>query len=68
CAICAASKHSKTPIHRCRAELMWNGQKARCKRSSEGRIVNPEGEVLCTDWQRPKGCPSHNPSHRHECS
>ncbi|KAF8172747.1 hypothetical protein BJ912DRAFT_839910, partial [Pholiota molesta] len=66
CAICLG-RH-RHDISRCSSETLWDGNAARCKRNERGRLVNPEGIVICSDWQRPRSCSSESPHHIHECS
>jgi hypothetical protein len=66
CAICLGRyRHA---INKCNAEHFWDGAKARCSRNQSGRIVNPSGNILCSNWQRPEGCRSTSHDTRHECS
>ncbi|OBZ67521.1 hypothetical protein A0H81_12749 [Grifola frondosa] len=51
CAICL-SRH-KHDVVSCRADFTWDGKRSRCRRNASGRIVNPKGIIICTDWQRP---------------
>ncbi|KAL1758034.1 hypothetical protein FB107DRAFT_208092 [Schizophyllum commune] len=68
CAICLGRhKDNKLDFAECRSRTFWSGGVARCTRNSQGRIVDPEGRVLCTDWQRGI-CTSSSPAHVHECS
>ncbi|KAI0076916.1 hypothetical protein K474DRAFT_1558384, partial [Panus rudis PR-1116 ss-1] len=69
CAICLTdSQHHQGPIHRCNAELLWSGGKARCYRNEKNRIAAPGGREICLDWQRTRGCSSQSGRHLHECS
>jgi hypothetical protein len=66
CAICLGNgPHNVT---KCSLDNFWDGTKARCRRNEDGRIINPSGQTLCIDWQRPKGCTARDHDHRHECS
>ncbi|KAL6310444.1 hypothetical protein BKA93DRAFT_721889 [Sparassis latifolia] len=66
CAICL-SRHTSEQITCCNATMRWNNSgPSRCTRSSKGKIINPDGITICTDWQCPQSCTSK--SHRHECS
>ncbi|KAH9926231.1 uncharacterized protein B0H18DRAFT_831914, partial [Fomitopsis serialis] len=67
CAICLGW-HGSDEIGKCRSSTRWDGQPANCRRNSSGQIVNPDGETICLDWQRPGRCSSSNPKHIHQCS
>ena len=64
CAICL----SRTPhnVRLCRAKKRWDGKQTLYTRNEEARIVDNQGNIICSDWQRPRGCSSTR--HRHECS
>lgn len=67
CVLCLVCFHHN--IHKCAAELLWDGcTKTHCSRNSAGHLVNPEGQELCYDWQRPNSCTNTSHSHVHECS
>ncbi|KAF9786296.1 hypothetical protein BJ322DRAFT_1058741 [Thelephora terrestris] len=66
CPICLG-RHKHHPAS-CQATKMWNGSNARCSRAANGRILNNQGGVLCTDWQRPNRCTNFVAKHLHECS
>ncbi|KAF8151702.1 hypothetical protein B0H34DRAFT_616616, partial [Crassisporium funariophilum] len=66
CAVCLG-RH-RHDIGKCVSDTLWDGNSSRCKRNERGRLVNPEGIILCSDWQRPQSCNSPSPSHVHECS
>jgi hypothetical protein len=53
---------------KCRSETLWDGTKARCRKSDEGRLISPTGTTLCSDWNSRRGCSSSTHEHRHECS
>ncbi|EDR09985.1 uncharacterized protein LACBIDRAFT_318400 [Laccaria bicolor S238N-H82] len=55
-------------VFKCESDTLWDGTPARCKKNSNGRLVNPAGNILCSDWQRPNGCSSTTHDSRHECS
>jgi len=55
-------------IFNCKLCTLWDGSPARCKKNSQGRLVNPAGNILCSDWQRPNSCSSTTHDSRHECS
>lgn len=59
---------SSHPVRECTAERLWDGSKARCARTTGGHITNPQGNVICSDWQRPGGCSTSGHDARHECS
>ncbi|KAL6300604.1 hypothetical protein BKA93DRAFT_697144, partial [Sparassis latifolia] len=50
----------------CNAPSMWDGKPACCHCNFAGHIVNPGGEVICTDWQLPNSCSP--TAHVHKCS
>ena len=55
-------------VYNCSSKTLWDGTPARCQKNENGRLTNPTGSVLCTDWQRPNGCTSTAHDSRHECS
>ncbi|KAF9220079.1 hypothetical protein BS17DRAFT_715661, partial [Gyrodon lividus] len=55
-------------VRNCGWSEFWDGTPTRCHRNVDRRLVNPQGSVVCTDWQRPFGCHSKHPSVIHECS
>jgi hypothetical protein len=66
CALCLATDSHDT--RRCRSESLWDGSKARCKKSDEGRLITPSGTTLCSDWNNRRGCSSNAHELHHECS
>lgn len=66
CALCLATDSHDT--RKCRSETIWDGSKARCKKSEEGRLITPAGTTLCSDWNSRRGCSSTSHEQRHECS
>jgi hypothetical protein len=66
CALCLATKSHDTRM--CRSDVLWDGSPARCQKSKEGRLVNPAGITLCSDWNSRRGCTSNGHEQRHECS
>jgi hypothetical protein len=66
CALCLATDPHDT--RKCRSETLWDGSKARCRKSEEGRLVTPAGTILCSDWNNRRGCTSTLHEQRHECS
>lgn len=66
CPICLGRHRHHTAS--CQATKTWNGEKARCSRASNGRILNRRGAVICADWQRPNRCTDDSGKHLHECS
>ena len=67
CAVCLG-RHRHN-IAQCNASLLWDGSgKPRCHRNSEGRLVTPAGQQLCSNWQRPDGCSASGHDSKHECS
>lgn len=66
CTICLG-RHPHD-VFKCASCSLWDGTPARCQKNAQGRIVNPAGNILCSDWQRPNGCSSSAHDSRHECS
>ena len=66
CTICLG-RHPHD-IFNCASATLSDGSPARCQKNSQGRLVNPAGSILCSDWQRPNGCSSSTHDSRHECS
>ena len=66
CTICLG-RHPHD-IFNCASATLWDGSPVRCQKNSQGRLVNPAGSILCSDWQRPNGCSSSTHDSRHECS
>ena len=66
CTICLG-RHPHD-IFNCASATLWDGTPTRCQKNSQGRLVNPAGAILCSDWQRPNGCSSTTHDSRHECS
>jgi hypothetical protein len=66
CAICLGRYRHE--IHKCSSGTLWSGKKAHCRRNEQGRLINPGGNVICSDWQRPFSCANSGAGHRHECS
>ncbi|KAI0040596.1 hypothetical protein FA95DRAFT_1502600, partial [Auriscalpium vulgare] len=52
----------------CTASTLWNGDKAYVKRNSRHRLVFPDDEPICIDWQRSSGCRSSGHQERHRWS
>ena len=63
CAICL----SRAPhnIRTCKAKTRWDGKPTLYSRNPDHRIIDSQGHIICSDWQRPTGCTG---KHRHECS
>ncbi|OAX36337.1 hypothetical protein K503DRAFT_653968, partial [Rhizopogon vinicolor AM-OR11-026] len=66
CAICLGRFAHK--IAECNLPKLWDGSPTHSRRTQEGRLVNPQGLTLCTNWQRPGGCSSGSHDFLHECS
>jgi hypothetical protein len=66
CTLCLGRHRHDT--FRCSPATSWDGSLLRCHRNSSGRLTNPSGLVLCSDWQLPRGCSSASHTDRHECS
>lgn len=54
-------------IHQCNDPKLWDGTPAYVRRNSKGRLVDPNGKTLCSDWQKPNGCTLSHRSAKHEC-
>ena len=67
CAVCLGCfPHS---VFNCKATTLWDkSTPAYCYKNQSGRLVNPKGSILCSDWQRLTGCDISSHSPRHECS
>ena len=66
CALCLATDPHDT--RKCRSDTLWDGSKARCHKSDEGRLITPTGNTLCSDWNSRRGCTTTTHEQRHECS
>ena len=66
CALCLATDPHDT--RKCRTDTLWDGSKARCHKSEEGRLINSAGTTLCSDWNSRRECTSSTHKQRHECS
>lgn len=66
CAVCLG--RFAHDIRHCNASNLWDGSNAHCRRTQDGRIVNPQGLPLCYKWQRPESCAAPNHESSHECS
>jgi hypothetical protein len=66
CALCLATDTHDT--RKCRSETLWDGSKARCRKTDEGKLITPAGTTLCNDWNTRRGCTTNMHEHRHECS
>jgi len=66
CAICLGRFRHK--IHKCSSGTLWSGEKAHCWRNEQGRLINPGGSTICSDWQCPFSCTNTGTGHYHECS
>ena len=66
CALCLATDPHST--RKCRSESLWDGSKARCRKTEEGRLLTPAGTILCSDWNNRRGCTANSHEQRHECS
>ncbi|KAK7693970.1 hypothetical protein QCA50_003545 [Cerrena zonata] len=65
CILCLSlDPHNKV---KCARYTLANGDKTWCHRDERGRIVNPQGNVICIEHNR-RGCNSTDPKHYHECS
>lgn len=66
CAVCLG-RHQHL-VAKCNSETLWDDQRAWCRRNQNNRLVNPSGDIVCSDWQRPSSCPSKDHDSRHQCS
>lgn len=66
CTICLSC--SPHPIRECTLDKLWDSSKVRCSCSAGGCIMNPQGNVICSDWQHPGGCSVSGHDNRHKCS
>ncbi|KAF8878935.1 hypothetical protein BD779DRAFT_1553147 [Infundibulicybe gibba] len=67
CAVCLG--RGTHDVAKCNAKILWDKTTpARCRRDGEGRIINPQGQILCFNFQRKAGCPSRSHDDRHECT
>ncbi|KAF9227775.1 hypothetical protein BS17DRAFT_673629, partial [Gyrodon lividus] len=55
-------------MQNCGQSECWDGTPTHCHCNADGRLINPQGLVICTDWQCPFSCHSKHPSVIHECS
>jgi hypothetical protein len=66
CTICLG--RGPHDVYNCASATLWDGSPAQCQKNNQGRIVNPAGSILCSDWQRPNGCSATTHNSHHECS
>ncbi|TEB24861.1 hypothetical protein FA13DRAFT_1638192, partial [Coprinellus micaceus] len=67
CTICLG-RH-RHDIFQCSSKLLWDGTTpAYSRKVDNGHPQDPNGKVLCSDWQRPSGCKSTTHDTKHECS
>ncbi|KAF8154173.1 hypothetical protein B0H34DRAFT_662306, partial [Crassisporium funariophilum] len=67
CTICLGRNPHN--VFSCSAETLWDGvTPAHCSKNDKGRLLNPAGTTLCSDWQRKAGCSSSSHDSKHECS
>ena len=66
CALCLSRR--KHDIYRCNATQIWDGSKTWASRHGDNRLVDPDGNSLCMDFQRPNGCDLTTHDHKHRCS
>ncbi|KAF9228882.1 hypothetical protein BS17DRAFT_690773, partial [Gyrodon lividus] len=55
-------------VRNCSQSECWDRTPTWCHHNADRGLVNPQGSVICTDWQCPFGCHSKHPSVIHECS
>ena len=48
--------HHPHDINNCIVQYLWDGSLAYTRCTPEGRYVDPTGDILCHDWQKPQGC------------
>ena len=65
-ALCLSRR--KHDIYRCNATQIWDGSKTWASRHRDNRLVDPDGNSLCMDFQRPNGCDLTTHDHKHRCS
>ena len=66
CTICLG--HRPHDVYNCASTTLWDGAPACCQKNGQGCLVNPAGNILCSNWQWPNGCPATTHDSRHECS
>ena len=66
CAVCLG-RHEHT-FAKCDKTKLWNGSPCGVRKNEQGRLVAPDGLILCFDWQLPKGCGASGHAERHKCS
>lgn len=66
CTICLG-RHPHD-VYNCSATNLWDGTPARCQKNDKGRLINPTGNIICSDWQKPNSCAATTHDSRHECS
>lgn len=52
----------------CNTSTLWNRQKGKARKNSQGRLVTADGLILCFDWQLPAGCQMSSHPEKHRCS
>ena len=55
-------------INNCITQYLWDGTPAHARRTPEGRLIDPAGDILCHDWQKPQGCSRPHNNAKHACS
>ena len=55
-------------VRNCNRGELWDGTPCHCQRNPDGFLINPNGQAVCTDWQRPFGCRTKHSATLHECS
>ncbi|XP_006461560.1 hypothetical protein AGABI2DRAFT_205353 [Agaricus bisporus var. bisporus H97] len=58
-------------VAHCKATRRWDGLDSnRCTRTDKGHLKDPDGTILCTDWQKPRSCSDTSAGHapKHQCS
>jgi hypothetical protein len=66
CTICLG-RHAHN-VYACNSQKLWDGSVAHCQKNEIGRLINPAGTILCSDWQRVLGCSVTTHDSKHECS
>ena len=60
--------HHPHDVNNCTIQYLWDGSPAYTRRAPDGRLIDPTGDILCHDWQKPQGCSRPHNSSKHACS
>lgn len=67
CPVCLSREQHQ--VFSCALAYMWDKSTPTYSvRDKNGRLCNPDGKHLCTDWQKSNGCSKGNHGFIHECS